>query len=230
MNRDSRYVVAARRPWNRRIFEECIATLPGRWHFIDDPNRQSSARLQAIRPRYVFFLHWSWKVPAWLLERYECVGFHMTDLPYGRGGSPLQHLILRGRRQTTLTALRLTGSLDAGPVYLKRPLSLAGSAEQIYARASRLAARMIRTIVARRPAPVPQRGRAVVFGRRRPEQSRIAGQQGLERLHDFIRMLDAEGYPRAFLEAGGFRFEFSRAARRDGRLQARVAITPVSEP
>ncbi len=27
--------------------------------------------------------------------KFECVCFHMTDVPYGRGGSPLQNLIIR---------------------------------------------------------------------------------------------------------------------------------------
>jgi methionyl-tRNA formyltransferase len=42
-------------------------------------------------------------------------------------------------------------------------------------------------------------------------------------------MLDAEGYPRAFLEYAGFRYEFSRAALYDGRIIADVKITPIAE-
>ncbi|MEZ5300570.1 MAG: hypothetical protein R3F11_07915 [Verrucomicrobiales bacterium] len=41
-------------------------------------------------PRMIFFLHWSHKVPAELLDRYECVCFHMTDVLMGAAGSPLQ--------------------------------------------------------------------------------------------------------------------------------------------
>jgi hypothetical protein len=56
----------------------------------------------------------------------------MTDVPFGRGGSPLQNLIVRGRRETKLTALRMSREFDAGPVYMKEPLSLEGGAEEIY--------------------------------------------------------------------------------------------------
>jgi methionyl-tRNA formyltransferase len=42
-----------------------------------------------------------------------------------------------------------------------------------------------------------------------------------------IRMLDADGYPRAFLNYSGFRFEFSRSALYDGRVVADVRITPI---
>ena len=63
------------------------------------------------------------------------------------------------------------------------------------------------------------------FKRRKPEESQIAKLDSLEQLHDFIRMLDAEGYPRAFLSHGGYRFEFSRSALYDGRIVADVHIT-----
>ena len=42
---------------------------------------------------YIFFIHWSWLIPKEIYENYECIVFHMTDLPFGRGGSPLQNLI-----------------------------------------------------------------------------------------------------------------------------------------
>jgi len=42
-------------------------------------------------------------------------------------------------------------------------------------------------------------------------------------------MLDADGYPLAFLEHAGFRYEFSRASLRDGRIVADVTITAKSE-
>ena len=64
--------------------------------------------------------------------------FHITDLPYGRGGSPLQNLIERGYSSTKLTALRCTADLDAGPIYSQEVLNLAGTAEEIFLRADAL--------------------------------------------------------------------------------------------
>jgi len=153
----------------------------------------------------------------------------MADVPYCRGGSPLQNLILRGHRSTKLTALRMINELDAGPVYLKEDLSLEGVAEEIYIRASQSAARMILTMIQKEPDPVPQTGEPVVFTRRRPEQSEIVRCDGLSQFFDFIRMLDAEGYPKAFLIYRGFRYEFSRPALYEGRLVADVRITPAQE-
>jgi methionyl-tRNA formyltransferase len=221
------YVVVGRHPWNRRVFEERIQVLPGRWHYVDDPEALTPERLQALTPRYVFFLHWSARVPSAVLDRFECVCFHMTDLPYGRGGSPLQNLIARGHRETQVTALRMTEAFDAGPVYLKRPLSLEGNDEEIFIRSSRVAADMIEEMLRGEPEPVPQQGEPVVFRRRTPEQSRIAGVMSLDELYDHIRMLDARGYPQAFLDLDGFRYTFRRAALYDGRIVADVVITPL---
>jgi len=166
-------------------------------------------------------------VPEEIIENFECVCFHMTDVPYGRGGSPLQNLVVRGHRETKLTALRMTAEFDAGPVYLKEPLSLEGSAEEIYLRAANMSALMIQRIIREEPKPLPQQGEVVNFKRRKPEESLIRNPASLQELYDFIRMLDADGYPHAFLDYAGFRLEFTRAGLYDGRIQADVRITAV---
>src|SRR5213076_534392 len=147
------YLVLGSKPWNRRLFDELLSKLDGRWSYMGEPAQLSASSVSRIAPRYIFSLHWSWRVPADIINNFECVCFHMTDVPYGRGGSPLQNLIVRGHRRTKLTALRMSGSFDAGPVYFKRPLSLEGRAEDIYKRATELSAAMIQEIVAQKPAP-----------------------------------------------------------------------------
>lgn len=181
--------------------------------------------LAEFGPSHAFFPHWSWKIPAEVHERFECVIFHMTDLPYGRGGSPLQNLIVRGVENTQLTALRCVEQLDAGPVYLKRPLSTLGSAEEVLLRAADLIEQMIVEIAGRRPQPVPQAGEPVLFERRTPAQGDLSRAASLRDVHDLVRMLDAEGYPPAFIDIGALRLEFSRASLRPGHVAADVRIT-----
>jgi len=218
------FIVAGCRPWSRHAFEEIIRYFRGCWHFAGAPEVLTREWIDSLDPRYIFFLHWSWLVPRELVDRYECVGFHMTDLPFGRGGTPLQNLIIRGQKSTKLTAFRLTEELDAGPVYLKSPLTLEGSAQQVYERASLLAAGMIKRMVEENPAPIPQTGEPTVFKRRSPSESEIPEMGGPEALFDFIRMLDAEGYPRAFTVHRGYRYNFFGAEIAEGKLHARVEI------
>lgn len=226
---DFAYIVAGNKPWSRRVFDEVISKLPGEWYFINSAQDLTLGRIKKINPQYIFFLHWSWKVPRDIIDNYRCVCFHMTDVPYGRGGSPLQNLIIRGHHHTKLTALLMTHEFDAGPVYLKEDLCLDGNAEEIYIRASYLVAEMIKRIISEQLEPVPQTGEPTVFKRRKPEESEIPELNSLRELYDFIRMLDATGYPRAFIKYKGFRFEFSRAAFYDGRIVADVVITPIKK-
>lgn len=223
MNQD--YLVATIKPWNLAAFARHRPSLPGRWHLAETPDQLNQLLAQDLRPRYIFFPHWSWKVPAAITENYECVCFHMTDVPFGRGGSPLQNLIARGFEQTRLSALRMVQELDAGPVYIKNDLSLQGSAQEIFARAAEQVYILIRWIVANEPQPLPQEGEAVIFSRRTAAQSRLPEAGTLRQLYDHIRMLDAEGYPVAFLDYGPWRLEL-RDAHLDGKeVQARITIT-----
>lgn len=181
-------------------------------------------RLAAANPRYVIFPHWSWKIPSTIYEKYECVIFHMTDLPFGRGGSPLQNLIVRGFKDTQLTALRCVEELDAGPIYLQRPLSLEGSAEEIFARAALMMEEMIDLLLSQEPLLRPQTGPVVCFERRTPEQSDLSSAASLQEIYDKIRMLDADGYPRAFIDAENVCLEFSQARINENCVQATVRI------
>jgi methionyl-tRNA formyltransferase len=220
-----RYVVAGSRDAVRRVFDRELATLPGEWKFVGDSSTLVAEVQAEPHPRYVFFLHWSSRIANWLTRDYECVGFHMSELPYGRGGSPLQNLLLRGHAMTQLTAFRMTDELDAGPVYMREPLTLDGSAEEILERAYHLAAQMTVRIVAERPEPVPQQGVPVVFQRRSPSESEIPELDSLAALYDFVRMLDAEGYPHAFTRLGQFRIEFRNAAIQGDRLHVDAVIS-----
>ena len=69
------------------------------------PENLVSELLEKINPDWIFFPHWSWIIPKSIYEKYTCVIFHMTDVPYGRGGSPLQNLIIKGHKSTLLSAI-----------------------------------------------------------------------------------------------------------------------------
>jgi methionyl-tRNA formyltransferase len=216
------YVVASIHPWNTESFSRYTQFLPGRWLLIEHAEELTLERLDELGPRYVFFPHWSTMVPESIIDRYECVCFHMTDLPYGRGGSPLQNLIARGHALTKLTALRMVKDFDAGPVYQKRSVLLDGPAQTIYERVALLVWDMITDIVADQPQPEPQVGEVVFFKRRTPAQSELPSNASLTQIYDHIRMLDADGYPHAYVDAGGWRLFFRRARMNDGILEATV--------
>ena len=221
-----KYIVAGYKSWNREVFENIIKFYTGEWYYFDSSESLTFESIQQINPRYIFFLHWSWKVDKKITDNYECICFHMTDVPYGRGGSPLQNLIIRGHKSTKLTALRMTDEIDAGDVYCKKEMSLEGSsAEEIYIRATFLEAEIIKEIIESNLRPVPQEGKVVIFKRRKKDESEVPDNLSLNELYDFIRMLDAEEYPKAFIEYKGFRYEFYRTTLYNGKIEANVKIT-----
>ena len=172
-----------------------------------------------FQPDYIFLPHWSYIMPREITDNWECVVFHMTDLPYGRGGSPLQNLIVRGHRETKISAIKMTEKLDGGPVYMKHELSLEGSAQEIFVRCSDIVFQEMIPLFLdagkEKMTPVPQEGEPVVFKRRKPEDGRITSDMKTGQIYDYIRMLDAEGYPRAFIEFGDYRLEFEQAGYED---------------
>jgi len=173
---------------------------------------------------FIFFLHWSIIIPAQVYNSYNCIVFHMTDLPYGRGGSPLQNLIVRGHIETKISALKVQEGLDKGDIYLKKELSLLGTAEEIFIRAGKIMFDMIKEIINNKITPAPQIGEPVFFKRRKPEDGNLYSCGTLEEIFRCIQMLDAEGYDPAFIETEGFRLEFTRASLKTDKILADVKI------
>ena len=225
----TRYIVATIKPWNLDAFARRAPGLPGEGRLMDSPDALDAGEIARFQPRYIFFPHWSWTVPAAVLDAAECVCFHMTDVPYGRGGSPLQNLIQRGHETTMLSALRMAEEIDAGPVYLKKPLDLAGRAQDVFERAADLVYDMIAEILEHQPEPQPQQGDVVRFERRTPEQSRLPSGATPRELYDHIRMLDAETYPRAFTQDSSWRIEFSNAELAGDQITAKAVIRLMKE-
>lgn len=222
-NKEDRFIVASCKTWHYDLFLKYKEKIPAKWFWVETPEDLNTL-LTTEQPRYILFIHWNWFVPAEIHTKYECICFHMTDVPYGRGGSPLQNLILAGLTETQLTALKMVDEMDAGPVYAKRPLSLEGKAQTIYENAGKLSFELIEWIIANNPEPKAQEGAITTFKRRKPEQSLIPENITPKELYDFIRMLDAEGYPHAFINHGNFKLELTDAKLEADAVSAQVKI------
>lgn len=204
-------VVANSNPIHARLCNAIKARLSN-VHILSQKEDLTFDTLDSIKPDYVFFPHWSFIIPKKIYEHFQCVVFHMSDLPFGRGGSPLQNLIEQGFETTKISAIRVGKGIDTGDIYLKKGLSLHGTAEEIFIRLGYTIESMIDEIILDNPIPKPQEGKVVEFQRRKPEQGDIAELNSLDKIYDYIRMLDAENYPKAYIETEHIKFEFSRAS------------------
>ena len=203
------YIIATIKPWNIKRFKTIKSKFEGNWFLISNQKKLTYSLVKKINPRYIFFPHWSFKIKKKIFDNYECVCFHETDLPYGRGGSPIQNLISRGYKTTFISALKMNEKYDSGPIYFKRKLSLKGKAELIYENSSKKIFDMIQAIYKKEPSPSPQKGRVVNFKRRKEHQSKFPKNvKKLEDIYDHIRMLDARTYPTSYLDHGNLRIYF----------------------
>ncbi len=225
-----RYLIATTKSWNLEQAKKLQSLFPEHDFDLIQEKEFLKETAEATRPEKIFFPHWSWIIPKSIYDTFECIVFHMTDLPFGRGGSPLQNLISRGVCQTKISAIRVVKEVDAGPIYLKEDLSLYGAAEEIYIRASEtIFQKMIPRLIQETIVPHPQKGKVTTFSRRTPKDSNLSGTKDLKSVYDHIRMLDAEGYPPAYLETEAFRFEINHAILRNGSIEAHVRIRSKKE-
>ena len=217
------YVVASSRSWfsdlpkSDEYGELDIHEVTAREHLTEE-------YLATLKPRYVFFPHWNWLVPEAIFANYECVVFHTAPLPYGRGGSPIQNLIIRGHESAPVCALQMTEALDGGPIYLSEEVSLGGSLEEILGRIGAVVERQILQICREEPEPKDQDGEPYIFSRLSPADGELSEVYSLQELYDRIRMVDADGYPKAYIQFGKHKIEFSGAKLENGELTANLRI------
>lgn len=222
-----RIIIATIKPWNIENAKQLEKSYKGNLNvdIITEKEDLNISNLIKLNPEYIFFPHWSWIIPEDIYDTFNCIVFHMTDLPFGRGGSPLQNLISRGFKNTKISALKVQGGIDTGPVYLKEELELYGTAKEILIRASEIIFNvMIRRIIDNDIIPYGQEGEVILFKRRTKDQSEINSKLSLEQIYDYIRMLDGDGYPKAFIQFGPYKLKFCNAKLDKERIIANIEI------
>jgi methionyl-tRNA formyltransferase len=220
-----KFVLLTEKTWHKLLFDTLKIRNNEEWKLINNKNDFKIEIIKEFQPELIFVPHWSYIIPKTIWSSFPCVVFHMTDLPYGRGGSPLQNLILSGKTKTKISALKVDNGIDTGDIILKKDLSLLGTAKEIFERATPIILEMIEEIIDKKLKPTKQEGTPVLFKRRKPEDSSIENIEDINRIFDYIRMLDCEGYPNAFIESSFFKFEFSNAELKKNEIIANVRIS-----
>ena len=217
------YVIAATKSWNIENAEALSMRYPEHiFEIITDKAKLTADALKKINPIYIFFPHWSWIIPEDIYGCFNCVVFHMTDLPFGRGGSPLQNLIARGIYDTKISAIKASRGIDTGDIYDKEPVDIStGNADQILRNISSVIFNtMIPRFIEDSPIPCKQVGETVIFKRRTPEQSEIPEGLSQRQIYDYIRMLDGEGCPTAYHRVTDGKIYYRNARLADGIVYA----------
>ncbi len=201
------YLIVSKKKWNINNFQK----LPKNITFS---NKINLSILNKKKPKIIFFIHWSKFIPSKIYKKFLCIQFHSSDLPKYRGGSPIQNQIIRGVKKTKISAFKISDKIDSGPICLQRKINLSGSAQQIYENLEKKCLLMIFYLINKKKILFKkQKGGSSYFKRRKPEQSNLNKQKGLNisKILDFINMLDAKDYPKAYIDLKNFRISLSKA-------------------
>ena len=191
---------------------------------ISDKKKLNKNIIKKINPSFIFFPHWSYKVNTNIIKNYNCICFHTAPLPYGRGGSPIQNLIKRNYKKTPICALKMSNKIDAGPIFLKKNISLNGNLDQIFERISSTIVKMVEILIKKKIKPVEQKGKVFFFIRFKKKESEIKNEKNIIEIYNKIRMLDSEEYPKAYIKINKFKFYLSKANIRKNTLSCDAKI------
>ena len=191
---------------------------------IKKKNELNLQLLEKINPRYIFFPHWNWKVGSEIFERYECVAFHTAPLPYGRGGSPIQNLILRNIEKSPVCALRITEIIDGGPIYDSLEVTLDGTISEIFSKIAVCIEQLIIKICQENISPQEQRGNVMSFNRLTYADNELKSEYSIKQLYDRIRMVDGEGYKKAYINFGDYKIDLTDSKIYNGEIVAKIRL------
>jgi len=215
-----KYIIITKKIWDKKSFEKIDKKI-----FI--LNKINNQEIKKINPSIIFFIHWSKLIKESLFNKYLCIQFHSSDLPKGRGGSPIQNQILLNLNKTKLTAFKVSKKLDSGPICMKKNLSLKGSALDIFKRMEATSVHMIKKIIIKKKILfIKQKGKPSYFKRRKENDSEINFKNifNIKELYNFFRMLDAPEYPNAFIQLNKYKFSFNNVRIHKNKIDAKVEI------
>jgi methionyl-tRNA formyltransferase len=148
-------------------------------------------------------------VPAQVLARNMTnIVVHESALPKGRGWSPVHWLVIEGSKSIPLTLFEAVQKVDAGRVYLRGRVPLAGHElmPEIRVKVGQEMARLCQAFVSRYPAILkkgtPQKGKATYYPRRTAADSRLNPQISIVRQFNRLRVVDNNDYPAFFTYKG----------------------------
>lgn len=126
---------------------------------------------------------------------------HASDLPKGKGWSPLTWQILEGRNEIPVSLIEAEASVDSGPIYKKIVLPYRGDEliDELRGGISQATYTLCRDFVHGYPhvvaSGVPQEGEGSLYPRRTAKDSQVDVDQTLESMFNLFRTADNDAYP-----------------------------------
>ncbi len=161
-----------------------------------------------LEAELIFFVGWSWILAEDVINKFFCICLHPSPLPKYRGGSPLQHQIINGEKESAVTLFKMDKGIDKGPILWQESFSLYGDLNKIFKRITNSGIKGINTLInqylekGELEGAVQDSSKATYYKRRIPEQSEIKindfKKHTATELYNKIRALQ-DPYPNAFV-------------------------------
>jgi len=157
----------------------------------------------------VFFLGCGQIVPLDVLQRNKHnLVVHESDLPQGKGWSPLTWQILEEKNDIPIVLFEAAKKVDSGVVYLKETMHFKGTelVEELRATQADATFRLCLEFIDNYPdiidKAVSQEGECSFYHRRTSEDSRLDPDKTIREQFNLLRVVDNQRYP-AFFELNG---------------------------
>lgn len=194
--------------------------------FVNDKNKLKDTVLNN-KPEKILFFHWSYIVPKSVYNNYECINFHTSNLPEGKGGTPLQNQIMDGIVKSRCNLLQMSDDgIDGGPIYCSQDVTLQGNLFDIWYMLGEVAYQLFVKVINDNIKPIPQEeNNFETYKRRKNNTIPFEKEDNLLKIYDFIRMLDYSEYHNPYIKIGNFKLEFDRAKFDGKTILSDVKIT-----
>lgn len=136
---------------------------------------------------------------------------HASDLPKGKGWSPMSWMILEGQNRIPVTLIEALPEVDSGPIYDQFWMDLEQTdlVDDWRAKLSRATVSLVRDFVGKYPASLEsktdQQGEPSFYPKRGPFDSQLDVAKPLIEQFNLLRIVDNKSYP-AFFDAHGSEF------------------------
>ena len=155
----------------------------------------------------VFILSYFRIIPQKYLDRhYYNLVVHESDLPKGKGWSPLFWQVLEGKNDIPIVLFEAGSEIDSGDIYFKDYISLSGNElhDEIREKQALKTIELCKRFLAEYQDlnPVRQKGVETVYPKRTPKDSGIDIDKSIREQFDLLRIVDNENYPGYFYYRG----------------------------
>ena len=156
-----------------------------------------------------FYLSYGDIVDSKILKKFKNnLVVHESDLPKGKGWSPLTWQIIEGKQSIPVTLFEAAEKVDSGQIYDQRTIKYRGDelVDELREKQAKISYEMCSDFVSNYPEvltlAIPQQGTESVYSRRNPEHSELNPTISIMDQFNLLRVVDNKEYPAFFRRNG----------------------------